>query len=92
MAFRSDILALVLPFPKKIPMHDMWIGILSELCGDVKFIPVKLAGYRRHSDNASEMKRASWGTVVRWRFILAFEIIKKLPSIYRIRRRLRHDA
>ena len=31
MAFRRDLLNIALPFPKNIPMHDMWLGLLAEL-------------------------------------------------------------
>lgn len=53
MAFNRKILNYVIPFPKKIAMHDIWIGLNAELCGNTKFITDKLIYYRRHDSNFS---------------------------------------
>lgn len=53
MAFKKEIKEYVLPFPKKIAMHDLWIGSLVSLKGDVAFIDDKLILYRRHDNNVS---------------------------------------
>ena len=53
MAFRASLLPKVLPFPKHILWHDMWIGLMASKIGCVKFIDDKLLYYRRHGDNAS---------------------------------------
>ena len=53
MAFRASLLPKVLPFPKHILWHDMWIGLMASKIGRVKFIDDKLLYYRRHGDNAS---------------------------------------
>lgn len=48
MAFRRELLNIGLPLPEKIPMHDMWLGLLAETQGAVLFMPQKLSLYRRH--------------------------------------------
>ncbi|PLX85632.1 MAG: alpha-L-Rha alpha-1,3-L-rhamnosyltransferase [Desulfuromonas sp.] len=53
MAFTRRLLDVALPFPKTIPMHDSWLGLLSEIYGEVEFVPEKTMQYRRHEDNAS---------------------------------------
>lgn len=53
MAFRREILDYVLPFPKRIAMHDIWIGLSVELHGTVAFMPEPLMLYRRHGENVS---------------------------------------
>lgn len=53
MAFRKDVKDYVLPFPKHILWHDMWIGLMVEKKGRTKFIDEQLLYYRRHGDNAS---------------------------------------
>lgn len=53
MAFNRKILEKSLPFPKDIPMHDWWIGLIGEIFGRVYFIEDKLVSYRRHDENAS---------------------------------------
>jgi glycosyltransferase involved in cell wall biosynthesis len=53
MVFSRELLKVLLPFPKKIPMHDSWIGLLSEFYGVVEFVPEKTIQYRRHQENRS---------------------------------------
>lgn len=53
MAFNTKIKKSVLPFPKNIAMHDIWIGLTASLVGKVDFIEDKLIRYRRHGDNFS---------------------------------------
>lgn len=53
MAFNRKVLDRALPFPKEIPIHDFWIGMIGEMYFDVRFIPDKLIKHRRHSSNAS---------------------------------------
>ena len=88
MAFRRSLLTIVLPFPKTIPMHDMWIGILAELTGKVRFLPEIFISYRRHDDNQTKMKPAGWNKVILWRLCLAGGIIHKLPQIRNTRKLL----
>lgn len=51
MAFHKDLLQYVLPFPKSIAMHDLWIGLNAELYTTPLFYPTKLVKYRRHEFN-----------------------------------------
>lgn len=53
MAFKRKLLDVVLPFPKNIPMHDMWVGMMAELFFKTGFIKEKLIIYRRHGGNAT---------------------------------------
>lgn len=53
MAFKKNVINYVLPFPKRTPMHDVWIGLNAELLGKVSFISEPLIMYRRHGNNAS---------------------------------------
>lgn len=54
MAFNRHVLESCLPFPKNLPMHDLWIGNVAAFkCGKVQFIQDKLISYRRHGNNAS---------------------------------------
>jgi len=57
MAFSRDLLEIALPFPKNIPMHDMWLGLLAELFGTVKFIQEKTIKYRRHETSVTDLHR-----------------------------------
>jgi glycosyltransferase involved in cell wall biosynthesis len=53
MAFSRKVLNCALPFPKEIPVHDFWIGLIGEMYFKVYFTPEVLVKYRRHYNNAS---------------------------------------
>ena len=53
MAFNRKVLDKALPFPKDIPMHDWWLGLVAEIYGKTYFIKEPLIRYRRHGNNAS---------------------------------------
>jgi len=53
MSFNKKILDKSLLFPAKIPMHDMWMGLISEIYGKTFFCEEKLVKYRRHNNNFS---------------------------------------
>ena len=38
MAFNRKILDAALPFPKRLPMHDWWIGLIGEVFGKTSFV------------------------------------------------------
>ena len=64
MAFRRNVLEASLPFPKDIPMHDIWIGNVAAYKYNVKFIPDKLISFRRHDDTASCNAKGSKFTIL----------------------------
>lgn len=50
MAFRRQILDIALPFPANREIgHDVWLGLVAECVGKVRFIDEPLILYRRHS-------------------------------------------
>lgn len=53
LAFRGDVLHYVLPLPRHVLWHDMWIGLMVEKKGRTIFVDEKLMYYRRHGGNAS---------------------------------------
>lgn len=67
MAFKSSLLNSILPFPKYILWHDMWIGLIAEKKGKTIFIPDILLYYRRHENNASPTSEKS-----------SFSLLKKI--------------
>jgi len=54
MVLRKELLNLALPIPKPMTMHDLWLGLVAEKYGTVKFLNKILVKYRRHDNNASE--------------------------------------
>ena len=81
LAFRKEILNKVLPFPKKIPMHDIWVGFVSELFFKPKFIEEPLMLYRRHGSNESPTGEDSPFNLYR-KFLFRYNIVKNTPKLY----------
>jgi len=86
LAFKKELLNAILPLPNRIPMHDVWIGIVSEILGDVTFKPGATMKFRRSGNNFTQ-KNNNWFVRIRWRwnlvvnlvlFIVDFIVIKKL--------------
>ncbi|MCG8638757.1 MAG: glycosyltransferase family 2 protein [Desulfobacterales bacterium] len=51
MAFKKKILDYALPFPKHVPMHDWWIGLVADTFDETLFCSEQLVCYRRHGQN-----------------------------------------
>jgi glycosyltransferase involved in cell wall biosynthesis len=58
MAFRSELLPKVLPFPRTFQvLHDLWIGSVNSLTGGrTFFLDQNLVLYRRHPDSVTAGK------------------------------------
>lgn len=85
MAFNRKILEKSLPFPKAIPMHDWWIGLVAEVYGKTCFIDEKLINYRRHGSNASptgEKSHYSFFKKISFRLALIKALILKYTKEY----------
>lgn len=59
MAFHRNKLKEILPFPKNLPAHDMWIGLLAETTNSLTYLPISLIKYRRHETNYSSASNKS---------------------------------
>ena len=72
MAFRRSILDKALPFPKNLPMHDQWLGLVAEKNFKVKSIDEPLVEYRQHSSNATHIGNSPAGVLqkIKWRLNL----------------------
>jgi len=80
LAFTRPLLDIALPFPARIPMHDMWLGILAELYGRVTFVPTKTLDYRRHGKNASFRSSSVYEQIMR-RVSLSLNLVKRCLEI-----------
>ena len=89
LAFRRELLSVALPLPERLPMHDMWLGLLAELSGQVRFIPDRLTGYRRHGDNQSALTPRSPGQILAWRIQLGLALTGRCLARYRTIQKLR---
>lgn len=81
MAFRRKVLEYVLPFPKHIAMHDIWIGLMVELHGTSYFLENPLMLYRRHGNNASPSSEKSHYSLfykIRYRAYFVYYLLKTI--------------
>lgn len=78
MAFSRDLLERALPFPRDIPMHDIWLGQLCERIGSTQFVPVVTMKYRKHSTSVTEFTiRFRPLLQIRRRLVLAWNLIHR---------------
>jgi glycosyltransferase involved in cell wall biosynthesis len=76
LAFSRELLTAALPFPRRIPMHDMWLGQLCALIGTTEFVPVKTIKYRKHSSSLTEFRiRFRPWIQIRRRFFLVTHLL-----------------
>jgi glycosyltransferase involved in cell wall biosynthesis len=79
MAFKKEVLIKALPFPKNLPMHDWWLGLIAEAFYKTTFISDKLIKYRRHELNASSTAGKSNNSLtqkITFRIKMVWELIK----------------
>ena len=80
MVFSKDLLEVALPFPKKLPMHDMWLGILGEIYGEVNLIKEKTLKHRIHSSQFTA-RRSSHLEKAKWRLFLIINLLWRYLSL-----------
>jgi glycosyltransferase involved in cell wall biosynthesis len=84
LAFSRELLEIALPFPRNIPMHDMWLGQLGELVGTTEFVPEKTILYRRHGANLTDFRiRFRPWTQVKRRAVLTYCLLARTASARR---------
>ncbi len=55
MAFKKELLPIILPIPDAMYMHDFWIGAAAEYCGGTGWLREPLIYYRRHGKNTTDL-------------------------------------
>ncbi|MCM4150243.1 glycosyltransferase family 2 protein [Arenibacter sp. N53] len=83
LAFKSSILQKALPFPTKLPMHDVWIGLIAEITSSTYYIDEPLIYYRRHENTASRTGEKSTNSLFRMlkiRYGLIFNLCKRMAT------------
>jgi len=53
MAFKRELIDMILPFPARVPTHDQWIGLVAEQTHQSVFLNQPLLMHRKHADNVS---------------------------------------
>ena len=57
LVLNSDLKEIILPFPKYISQHDIWIGIVASISGETVFLDKNLTYYRSHANNVSDASK-----------------------------------
>ena len=81
MAFNPNMKKLILPFPDKIPSHDMWIGLINSIYGKINFIDIPLMGYRRHGKNVSPISHQSIWKMLIWRLNFIYRLSQRIVKV-----------
>lgn len=84
MAFRRSVLLRAFPFPKtKEVGHDIWIGLVAEMTGTPRFLPIPFLLYRRHQEaltilSGPRLQRSKRSLLVKvWsRVVVLWEVLK----------------
>lgn len=79
MAFRRELLPVILPIPEEMYMHDYWIGTAAEIMGTAAFLKEPLLYYRRHSANVTQMRHGKLSFMIkkRWDMLKCLRLLKK---------------
>lgn len=81
LTYKKELNSIALPFPKGIPMHDQWIGILAEMFGRTKMTEDKLVLYRRYEDNVTALNStSSFLRKAVWRIKLCYYLVRRRLS------------
>lgn len=87
MAFRRKVAEYALPIPRKLPMHDQWIGLVSDwFFGKSCFLKEPLLLYRRHAAAVSDFDHNPVGIMIRNRLMIIFELLKRIRYIRKERK------
>lgn len=81
MSFRRELLNVILPFPKSIAMHDLWIGLLAQRNFKCGFIDTPLINYNRHGESyIAKHKRSFYNRLV-YRVNMLLQVFKRENEI-----------
>lgn len=81
IAFKSEILDYVLPFPRGTVVHDDWIGCLACHFKSIFFINTPLFYYRIHGSNISRGKINPLILQIEYRLCFLINIIQRILKI-----------
>lgn len=79
MSFRKELKEKILPIPRNVPMHDMWIGLVADMNKSALLIPEKLIYYRRHDSTVTTVEnQSSLKEKIMWRFQISSLLLQSL--------------
>ncbi|HBE6259369.1 TPA: glycosyltransferase family 2 protein [Escherichia coli] len=84
MCFNKALVAKIFPFPYYSLGHDLWIGLIGKLTGNVHFIDDQLVLYRRHGLTVTKSGGTSTNSLwfkIKYRIKLTMIIFRKALTI-----------
>ena len=78
LVFRKELVAHILPFPKSIPMHDSWIGMIIAHYSKLLYVKEKLIDYRQHEHNVTSRTHQRIKKMSKDRMTLFYEYEKRI--------------
>lgn len=74
MSFSRRLLHYILPFPKGIAMHDIWIGLVAQKYLNCAYCPIPLVKFRRHGQNFTAKHKCSF----KYKILYRLKFIKEI--------------
>lgn len=82
MSFSRKVCNAVLPFPKNIAMHDIWIGLVAQSLFKCDYYGDRpLVQYRRHGVNFTQKNTYGFFGKIKYRLIMITKVIKRVDKI-----------
>ena len=81
MAINRKMVDNVLPFPKRIPLHDMWIGLVSELTGRAIYVETPFMYYLSSAKSVSHNVNNSLFYKIFYRIYLLLNVFMRVVSL-----------
>ncbi|MDY2630700.1 MAG: glycosyltransferase [Clostridium sp.] len=79
MAFTKEFASAIIPFPKGIVAHDIWLGVIAEYIGKSEFINSNLVLHRIHDNNVT--KKLSIYKKIEYRVNIIINFLKYKSTI-----------
>lgn len=87
IAIKKEVVPCILPIPKDIPMHDQWIGLVSDsIFGNSCFLEKKLLLYRRHENAVSDFGHNSVRVMIKNRWVIFCHLRNRIRTIRKERK------
>lgn len=83
LAFKKEYLKYILPFPKNIPMHDSWIGMIIATYGKIGLVNEAYIYYRQHDNNVTSRNHKKLKNMIKDRCNLMLSYLSRIISLKR---------
>ncbi len=78
LVFKRELVAYMLPFPKSIPMHDSWMGMIIAHYAKLLYVKEKLIDYRQHEHNVTSRTHQGIKKMAKDRMTLFYEYERRI--------------